>query len=266
MTCINCGAEDTGKLCSNCGQPLELKRISFSESGREFWDNIIGLDGKFLRTLKDATLRPGAVAREYIRGNRVRYFGPVGYYLFMIGAFLLLLSVIGMDFREYMAAMQESMPMQDQRNTEVNLQIQQFMADNMRIVAFFIVPFMAFASQKFVFRKQGLNFLEHTVPSFYILGHWYWFSMTEALFLKFSGKALDPGLQMLLSALYMGFGYTSFVLTQPKWKTFLKGFTVYFVGFVLLMITTVVLGIITVIVLAFFFPETFDAIRPSNQH
>jgi hypothetical protein len=265
MTCVNCGTDTDGKYCSNCGQRLQVKRITFKEGWHDFWARIYGFDGMFPRTLKDLTVRPGFVAREFIGGNRIRYYGPVGYYFFIITLFLLLLSMIGMNYVDYLKAMQESLPVQEGQ-TELNNKTRNWVADNLKIVAFFIVPFIALASRYIFFRKQNLNFIEHTVPVFYMLGHWYWVSMIEAIIFYYTGAAIGTGIQTVLVALYLGLGYTSFVPGQPKWKVFLKGVGTYFLGFLFMMIGIMLAGLLFVLVMALIDPSALDSLRPSKHH
>lgn len=264
MTCMNCGAQDEGKFCSYCAQPLQTKRITWKDGWHDFWARIYGFDGMFPRTLKDLTIRPGFAAREFIAGNRVRYYGPVGYYFFIITLFLLLLSIIGMNYVDYLRAMQESIPI-EQKNTKLNNGIQAWVADNMKIIAFLIVPFLAFASKYIFFRKQGLNFLEHTVPVFYMLGHWYWISMIEAVLFFYTGMAIGTTVQSLIVGLYIGFGYTSFVADQPKWKVFLKGIGIYLTGYIFMMLATAIVSLILILILSVVDPSALDTIRPSNN-
>lgn len=264
MTCINCGAESEGKYCSNCGQRLQVKRITFKEGWHDFWARIYGFDGMFPRTLRDLTLRPGFAARQFIIGNRARYYGPVGYYFFIITLFLLLLSMIGLNYIDYLKAMQQSLPVQ-QQETRFSNDTRNFVADNMKIMAFLIVPFIALASRYIFFRKQNLNFLEHTVPVFYMLGHWYWIAMIEATVFYYTGKTMGTTFQSVLISLYMGFGYISFVPTQPKWKAFLKGVGVYYTGFIFMFIFAAIVGIAIGIAFAIFDPSALDAIRPSKH-
>jgi len=264
MICINCGADDQGRFCSNCGQSLEVKRITIKEQWHDFVNKMYGFDGQFLRTVKDVTIRPGHVAREFIKGNRVLYFGPIGYYFFMITVFFLVLGIIDMSFMDYMKQMQDQVPM-EYANAKAANAVQSFVSDNMKIFAFLIPPFMALVSQRIFFRKQGLNFLEHSVPVFYVLGHWYWISIIEVIQFYFTGKVLGSTAQLWLISLYLGFGYVTFVPTQPKWKVFLKGVGVYFTGITLAFIVLTVIGAAVIMVSASLFPETFEFIQPSKQ-
>jgi len=259
MTCINCSAEAEGTFCSHCGQKLEIKRLTWKESLNDFWARIYGFDGMFPRTFKDLTLRPGFAATEFIKGNRARYYGPVGYFFLMITCFLLLLSIIGLSVVDYMREMQSAIA--DQENEAAfNRDIRAMLSDNFKVIAFVFIPIQAFCARYIFFRKQNLNFLEHSVLPLYLMGHWYWINMVEALSLRYSGFMFGLSLHWLGMALYMGFGYTSFITSQPKWKTFLKGMGIYSLAFVIMFFVTLVALLVAVIV----DPSIREALRPAK--
>ncbi|MEI9918351.1 MAG: DUF3667 domain-containing protein [Bacteroidota bacterium] len=264
MTCVNCGAEGNGNFCSNCGQALHVKRIRLKDAWEDIWEHVSGFDGKFFRTFKDLTIRPGFAAREFINGNRARYYGPVAYYLLMITVFLLWLEFIDLSFVDYIKAMQKTIT--NQNDTPFTANIRKILSDNLKIFAFFVVPFVAYASRRIYFRKQGLNLLEHSVPIFYMLGHWYWFQMAEATLLRFTGITIGSMAHSFLIALYVGYGYVSFVPDQPRLKVFLKGTGVYLTGFFLFMVAVVIVVSVWVAVLFATDPSQLDAIRPPKSH
>lgn len=255
MTCINCSAEGEGKYCSTCGQRLEVKRISWKENLGDFWARIYGFDGMFPRTFKDLTFRPGFAAREFIRGNRVKYYGPVGYFFLMITCFLLLLSIIGLNMIDYMSEMQSAI---SDKEAPLNKDIRVLISDNLKLVAFVYIPLQALGARYIFFRKQEFNFLEHSVLPLYVMGHWYWINMVEALFLQFGGFMFGVTTHWILMMLYMGFGYATFITTQPKWKSFLKGMGIYVTAFAMMFIVVMV----GLIIAAIIDPSIREAIRP----
>lgn len=263
MTCVNCSTEGEGKFCSNCGQRLQVRRLTWKEGWHDFWARIYGFDGMFPRTFKDLTVRPGFASREFIRGNRARYYGPVGYFFLMITCFLLLLSMIGLNYVDYLKSMQEALPIQQEEN-ELNRTTRAFVADNLKLISFLVIPFQAFVARYLFFRKLGLNFIEHSVLPFYITGHWYWFQMVEAIYFNFTRSSIGSLWQGLFMAFYMGFGYMSFAPLQPKWKTFLKGFFIYITSFFGFMFALFVIMIIAIIVIGLIDPSALDSIRPSK--
>src|SRR6187397_2984313 len=98
--CLNCRQPVTSRYCGSCGQSNPPKRLNLKTLWFDFQSRVYGFDGMFPRTLKDLTLRPGAVTRSYISGNRVLYYGPVGYFFIMITVYLLLASLIDVDLSE----------------------------------------------------------------------------------------------------------------------------------------------------------------------
>ncbi|HZY78449.1 MAG TPA: DUF3667 domain-containing protein [Cyclobacteriaceae bacterium] len=257
MTCINCSAEGEGTFCSHCGQRLEVKRLTWKESLNDFWARIYGFDGMFPRTFKDLTIRPGFAAMEFIKGNRARYYGPVGYFFLMITCFLLLLSIIGLSVIDYMQEMQKVITDQ-QKEAALNKDIRALVSDNLKLMAFVFIPIQAFCARYVFFRKQNLNFLEHSVLPLYLMGHWYWINMVEALSLRYSGFMFGISLHWIGMAAYMGFGFTSLVTTQPKWKTFMKGVGIYALSFVFMFI----LILIALIIAMMIDPSIREALKP----
>lgn len=262
MTCIHCGAEVTSRFCPECGQRVDVHRITLRDSLRDFWLQVSGLDGMFFRTLRDLTLRPGFVAREYIRGVRVRYFGPISYFFFMITLLLLWLSLLQLDFAELIQSKQAEMNLAERNNQGVE-RITQWVADNIRWVFFLAVPFQAFAARFILFRRSGLNFAEHTVPLFYTTGHLFWLTMATFVFRKITGH-LPSNWMSMFSIAYFGYTYTTFMDHQSRVKTFLKGVGVYVGGQFLFALTMVVVVVITVVALAFLNPDALEGFRPSR--
>jgi len=263
MNCINCDNEVTGKYCSNCGQRTDVKQINFKEGWHDFWSRVYGFDGMFPRTLRDLTIRPGVVAKEYIGKNRVKYYGPVGYFFFLISLCLLIFSLIDLDFVEYTKGFQ-SRSFVPNADSKLNQTIFQFVADNIKIFAFLIIPFLALASKYVLFRKSGYNFLEHTILPFYCLGHNYWLNIIFGIILKTTGVSL-AGLSGIIFVPYLGLAYSGMMTYQSRWKAFFKGMLIYLVGTILFALFSTIVGFIVIGILAQFNPELYEQIRPSNN-
>ncbi len=181
----------------------------------------------------------------------------------MITCFLLLLSIIGLPFTDYMQSMQGAIPV-EQKQSPFTDSIRSFVADNMKLVAFLYIPFQAFMARYLFFRKQGLNFLEHAVLPLYATGHWYWVSMIEAVVFKVTDKSMGAPLQFLLIAMYFGFAYTTFAANQGKVKLFFKGFGIYLLSFIILMIIAMLVGIVVVIWASKYNPELLEQFRQAS--
>ena len=77
-TCVNCGAQLSGRYCANCGQ----KRFVESDRRlghllRHLVSSATDLDGRAWRTLRALLFRPGLLSREYFEGRRARWLSPV---------------------------------------------------------------------------------------------------------------------------------------------------------------------------------------------
>ncbi len=263
MTCINCQTDSTGKFCPNCGQKVDVKRITFKEGWHDFWARIYGFDGMFPRTLKDLTLRPGFAAREYIKGNRMKYYGPVGYFFLMITLWLLTMSLLNVDVNQYFEANRKTMSDADvgEGQQKFFLIMATFFNDNVKWIALFSLLIDSLAARFLFYRKSGLNFLEHAVLIFFMRGHIYWVSIASVLLFKLTGSVMLNSAIVFGSVFFFGFGYTSFMDDQPKGKSFLKGMGVYVVG---QMIVFLVFGI-ALITLLWLSPEFYEMIKPSNN-
>lgn len=80
-TCQNCGATLAGHFCSHCGQRAIPPRPTIRELAGDAWNELVGWDGKLVRTLRTLVRHPGELTRAAIEGRRARYLSPVRLYL-----------------------------------------------------------------------------------------------------------------------------------------------------------------------------------------
>lgn len=81
--CADCGAEVTGRFCSNCGQAAHVHR-TLLHLGEELLHGVMHFDGRFWRTLPLLVLNPGRLTREWVQGRRTRYVSPLAMFLFTL--------------------------------------------------------------------------------------------------------------------------------------------------------------------------------------
>lgn len=258
--CINCQQEVSDKYCACCGQRTQVKRITLREGWNDFWARIYGFDGMFPNTLRDLTLRPGVASRTFISGNRVKYYGPVGYFFLMITVFLLLLDLLNIELADFLKEMGTTTyqpEIKSGSNQEaVTLKIFQFMSDNYKLLFFGMIPIQAFYARYVFFRKSELNFVENTVLPFYTAGHIYWLSIITVLIYKFTGVFMRNTVGTIISTFYIGYSYGNLFSYQPKWKAFVKGLGVYFLS----LFTFIVLGMLVAAGLILFVPAIREAL------
>jgi len=80
-TCLNCGERLLGEFCWRCGQEAADFHRPLRSLTADFFDNVLSLDSKLLRTLGPLLFRPGWLTREYLAGRRVPYVRPLKLYL-----------------------------------------------------------------------------------------------------------------------------------------------------------------------------------------
>lgn len=168
--CINCGTSVQGKFCQECGQKTAVKRINLREGWNDFWGRVYGFDGMLPRTLRDLTIRPGHATREFLKGNRVKYYGPVGYFFFVIGLYAIVMSILKIESQEVIRAMGLDFAKPGTAPEQFNRQMVPWINDNQRLISFLMIPFYVFGATLF-FRREKLNYLEHSVLIFYTQGH-----------------------------------------------------------------------------------------------
>lgn len=261
-TCINCNSDVLTPFCGNCGQPNPPKKLSFGNMWYDFQSRIYGFDGMFPRTLRDLTIRPGFVARQYIKGDRVKYYGAVGYFFLMVTVFLLILSLLGVDFVEFMKSPSNELGNSPTNKAaqEVQRRVMSLMNDNMRTFSFMIVIPIALTARLF-FKKAGYNILEHAVLPFYVFGHTYWLTILSVFF--FSVFGVNPYMvgQLIISILFFSFACSNFYTHNSKIKAFFKGMAVYLIGYFVLIL---IMGVFAYVYI-FSDPEIREMIKAEKK-
>ena len=82
MACTNCGNALVEIYCAHCGekQPSHHDR-TVGHFAHEAVHELIHLDGKLFRTLKELMLMPGQLTAEYFAGRKKRYIAPIRLFL-----------------------------------------------------------------------------------------------------------------------------------------------------------------------------------------
>jgi len=265
VTCINCSTELKGNFCSTCGQRAIVKRITFREGWNDFWARIYGFDGMFAQTLRDLTIRPGAASRRFIDGNRVAYYGPVGYFFLMITLLYLVASLLNINLVDFLknsggVGLQEP-PKPGSGQEKLMQSTFQLVSDNLKLISFIVIPIQAFCSRFLFFRKSNLNFTEHMVLPFYGLGHLYWLSIASLFLYSFTGSFLPNWIQVVVAMVYFSYAYSDLFQYQSRLKAISKGFGVYITTQLLFTFFVAII----VILLIVFNPEVNEMVRPSNN-
>jgi hypothetical protein len=84
-----------GAFCHACGQERGPGAVTIRALVAEVADEVLSLDGRFVRTFRTLLFRPGVLTREYLAGHRVGYFAPFRLYLLVSAAHLALVAATG---------------------------------------------------------------------------------------------------------------------------------------------------------------------------
>lgn len=96
--CLNCGAEVTGKFCSNCGQENLETKEKFLPMVGHFISDYLHFDSKFSRSLIPLFFKPGFLTKQYWDGKRVNYIPPLRIFFFVTIIFVI---CAGVFYKKY---------------------------------------------------------------------------------------------------------------------------------------------------------------------
>ena len=162
--CLNCEKELTDQYCAGCGQKADTHRITFKNF--IFHDVLHGtfhLERGILFTAKEALVRPGKAALDYIAGKRKRYYNVFYLILLTIGIMLFFRHLGSLLYGEQVEIIQNKTYLNEgsKRATE-------FISQGYKFIIFLFVPIGALNSF-IVFRRKKLNLSEHSIISGMIL-------------------------------------------------------------------------------------------------
>jgi len=93
--CANCGTELIGAFCHACGQERGAGAVTLRAMVAELADEVLSLDGRFVRTFRTLLFRPGVLTLEYLARHRAGYYSPFRLYLLVSAAHLVLVAATG---------------------------------------------------------------------------------------------------------------------------------------------------------------------------
>jgi len=248
MKCVNCSAEIEAQFCPHCGQPANVKRITFRQVFDDVQAKFLGLDNQFMRTVKHATIRPGEMLQAVLTGNRRRYIGAGAYLFLMLSLMVLLFDIFNVDAKAFFSSAytigatygEERTPQQ-----EFSDKIMSFVIEYMRLIAFLMLPIYALFS-RFIFRKSGLNFMEHIALFCYIHAHPFWLSILGGILFSNLGISI-AGWLFPISTVYGVWFFMDYFRMYTVGKRLLKSILVQIYSGVTLGLLAGVAAVIYVI-------------------
>lgn len=153
--CLNCNEIVSKKFCPNCGQKTDTHRITLKHFfAHDIIHGMWHFERGILFTLKQAIVRPGQAALDYISGKRIRYYNVFYLSLLVIGLNILLL-----HFYDSFGEKQSTLIAED-----ITPDVTSFFKTNIKIILFSIFPILG-TSGWLIFRRLKLNIAEHFIIS-----------------------------------------------------------------------------------------------------
>ncbi len=206
--CNNCGYEGTGNYCAECGRHYEIKRLTVSSLLHEVAHLFTHLDKGFGYTLKELTVRPGLMQKEYILGKRSEHQKPFSMFFICATITGLVIYWVG---KSYVGT--HETPFHEMR--------QYFYSHYFIILQSSLIPLYALVLWLF-FRSKNFNYAECLVMFIYT------FSFLLVLVAVANTIDLIPHsfktyyVEIPLLAIYVVWTNLSFFKEQPTWMIILK--------------------------------------------
>ena len=234
-TCRNCNSELQGNYCSNCGQPVKLKRID-SKFMKEELGQVLQFEKGIFFTIKELLIRPGKSIRDFIAKDRNRLVKPI--------LFIIITSLVYTLIEHYFNIDSTYIGYEGLENNATN-KIFGWIQENYGYTNIIMGFFIAFWTKIF-FRKYNYNIYEILVLMCFVLG---------IVMLLWTILATIEGLTdvaLMQYASLVGAFYTSLAIGNffgKRVKNFLKAFTAYILGTLTFALTVVLVGILTSLIL-----------------
>ena len=177
-TCLNCEEPLSPgvQYCSHCGQKAATHDLGFHEVFHDTIHYFTHADTSIFRLLRELAVRPGAVAKEYIRGKRKKYFKPLNFFLIVAGIVVFMTSAFYQpnDSRSRSmesAAARINNPVQKERLLQManrTRKVNEITGKYSNVINMVATPFMTLFFWLAYRRKY--NYVESLVANMYFIG------------------------------------------------------------------------------------------------
>jgi hypothetical protein len=206
--CTNCGLARAGEFCAACGQRA-VRGIA-----QQVARDVLNLDHGILFTALELTRRPGDAIRDYVDGKRVRYAGPVKYFILTLALTTFATTQLGVmsdAARALVEGMKDAAPVTVE-------QASRFMSQWMTLFFALGVPFTAAVTRR-LFSRAGMTYAEHLVLNLYAYGQ-QCLGLALTLLIALALPRWEDGLVsiwMVVASVYFGWTCTRFFRMRARW-------------------------------------------------
>lgn len=161
----NCGQKISENFCPNCGQK-KYKRINRKYVTDELQYSVFHMNGGFLYTAKSLLKNPGATARDYIDGNRIKHYKPI-LMAFVLSGFSAFISYKIIGFNEVTEAFYKNHNFYQQGTSEA----MNFLSSYFSLFMLLLIPIFSLFSW-LSFRNWGQNYYEDIIMNAFFLSYY----------------------------------------------------------------------------------------------
>lgn len=221
--CLNCGSEDQGSYCSECGQRNSGSGLSFKGLVTEVFSTVFNLETPLLGTFLGLIRSPGQVVRSYIAGQRKSYYKPVP---FLILAVAILFFIRYLFDHDPIEAMIQSAGGED-RMFPAQRAASYWMARNVNFILPVWILILSLVYPLF-FRGKEFNLTERIAIFLFFVGEYVLLSLVSIPLTK-----LSPFLMVTIYPIMVGYlTYAIADLVGIKFWTVVKALLLVLISFV----------------------------------
>lgn len=169
--CLNCDQPLSGKFCPSCGQRASTQRFTFKRIfSAEFLSDTFNLNQGLFLTLRDLVWRPGYMVRDYLGGQRKKYFNFIALLLILLAVEALLWAYAENSVIEVLRdRIVEQMSAQNPELAgRLRLEDIERALSNQKLIFILAVPIAALFTW-LIFKRLKYNFAEHCVIIVFML-------------------------------------------------------------------------------------------------
>ena len=228
--CKNCNTELSGKYCSDCGQPFELKRIDANYIKHEI-EHVLHFEKGIFYTVKELIIRPGKNVRDFFTENRNRLVKPI--------IFIIITSLIYTIINHYFH-IEEQYIQQDELDHSTIGKMMVWVQEHYGYANIILGIFIAFFIKLF-FRKSNYNIYEIIILLCFIMGiSMLIYSVFAAIQGLFHINIIQIG--GILALVYTTFAIADF-FGKTKVKNYFKALAAYILGMIVFLLSITLIGL-----------------------
>jgi len=230
-SCRYCGGAVNGEYCSDCGQPVKLKKIDWRYVLNEIAD-VLNVNNRMIYTIKCLLTSPGNSVRQYITEDRNHFVKPISFVFINALIYTLVLYLFPLGIEDIIPQMEVE---------DMERSISKWILENSGYTTLLIGLFMAFGI-KFFFRKAVYNLAETFILLCFVYGITLLFDVVILVLQKITGLnfiQVFPVFEMI----YITWAVGQF-FDGKKAISYIKALLSYLLGFVILMLVSGIIAII----------------------